>query len=530
MAEAETDMHIVIVGGGSAGWLMAGMLAAAHGADGSRGVRVTLVESPDVKSIGVGEGTWPTMRTTLKQIGISERQFLARCHASFKQGTRFVNWRDGSDQDSYYHPFSVPAGYPRSPLLEQLAVAGAHGHGTSFAHAVTPQAAICDGNLAPKQRETPEYAFVANYGYHLDAGGFAELLCEHSVDALNVHHIRDHVVAVNGSPDDDIRSLQLAERGELPGDLFIDCSGFAALLMGRHYGIDYVDCGHMLFNDSALALQVPYAEPTGPIASQTISTAREAGWIWDIGLTNRRGIGYTYSSRHVSDEDARATLATYVACSGNPDQANMEARKLNFRPGHRERFWHRNCIAIGMASGFIEPLEASALVMVELAGRALCETLPRQPQTMRIAAERYNALFLYRWERILEFLKLHYVLSRRSEPYWQENREPASLPRQLMDNLTLWREHPPTPRDFPQIDEVFSAASHQYILAGMGFPMQPAQPKAQPRDRSQEKLLREVAERSHQLCQHLPGNRELLEEIVTMEQAKHQTPARASAS
>jgi tryptophan halogenase len=186
---------IVIVGGGSAGWLVAGWLASDHIANDSREVSITLIESPDVKTIGVGEGTWPTMRSTLQKIGISEVEFLRTCSASFKQGTKFHGWVTGGDDDFYYHPFSVPAGYADINLAW-------HWQGqrdsVSFANAVGPQSYLCDRDLAPKQLATPEYAYVANYAYHLDAGKFAELLQSHCTKTLGVRHIPDHVTSING--------------------------------------------------------------------------------------------------------------------------------------------------------------------------------------------------------------------------------------------------------------------------------------------------------------------------------------------
>ncbi|MFU8878298.1 MAG: tryptophan 7-halogenase, partial [Wenzhouxiangellaceae bacterium] len=174
-------VNIVIAGGGSAGWITAGLIAARHAWDPGRAVTVTLVESPDIPTIGVGEGTWPTMRTTLEQIGIPESTFLRECTASFKQGTRFVGWVDDKGQDVYYHPFTAPAGYPQT----DLASAWMHTRDRlSFADTVSPQAMVCERNLAPKQLQAPEYAGVLNYAYHLDAGKFADLLARHCTGTL----------------------------------------------------------------------------------------------------------------------------------------------------------------------------------------------------------------------------------------------------------------------------------------------------------------------------------------------------------
>ncbi|MFU8814836.1 MAG: tryptophan halogenase family protein [Pseudomonadales bacterium] len=505
--------RIVIVGGGSAGWLTAGLLASEHIARAGRDISVTLIESPDVKTIGVGEGTWPTMRATLRKIGISEAEFLLRCSASLKQGTQFVGWVTGDDADRYYHPFSAPAAYTNLNLVPYWQ---AQQDKVSFVDAVSVQGYLCDRNLAPKQASTPEYAGVVNYGYHLDAGRFSELLREHCTRHLGVRHILDHVTTINGEPDGDIRSLTTKVNGDLEGDLFIDCTGMASLLLGRHYGIRYRDRANILFNDSALAAQVPYPDEADPVASQTISTAQPAGWIWDIGLASRRGIGYTYSSGHTTDEAAEQALRAYIERTTGMPADTIEPRKIAFRPGHREKFWHRNCVAVGMAAGFLEPLEASALVLVELAGKMLSEELPANRQVMDIVAQRYNDVFLYRWDRIIDFLKLHYLLSRRTHSdYWVCNRRPESVPDSLGRLLELWRYHVPWHNDFRQRDEIFPAASYQYVLYGMGFETETRPIVADSEDARQARDLFVANHRkAREIVPRLPSNREFLATVA----------------
>ena len=505
--------RIVIVGGGSAGWLSAGLIASEHLARSGQDVHVTLIESPDVKTIGVGEGTWPTMRSTLQNIGLSETEFLTECSASFKQGTKFVGWVTGAEGDAYYHPFTVPAGYASLNLVPFWQ---GQRDNVSFVDAVSVQGRVCDRDLAPKQGTTPEYAAVVNYAYHLDAGKFAELLQRHCTERLGVRHILDHVTAINGEPDGDIESLSTANSGELEGDLFIDCTGMASMLLGKHYDVAYRDRSNVLFNDSALAMQVPYADQSGPVLSQTLSTAQSAGWIWDIGLTTRRGIGYTYSSDHTTDEAAEKELRAYVEGLQGVNADSLVPRKISFRPGHREKFWHRNCVAVGMASGFLEPLEASALVMVELAGKMISEELPTSRSVMDIVAKRYNDVFLYRWDRIIDFLKLHYVLSKRSDSqYWVDNRKPETIPDSLHELLQLWRYQSPWHNDFSQREEIFSSASYQYVLYGMGF--ETAARGSAPDSRvagEARRLFAENSQMANKVVANLPGNRELLTQIT----------------
>lgn len=492
--------RVVIVGGGTAGWLAASLIAASRRAQAAP-LSVTLIEAPDIPIIGVGEGTWPTMRATLAAIGIAEPEFLAACDGSFKQGSRFDGWVDGSAGDRYLHPFTTP---PAVPTGELLAAWRAGASNEPYAAAMSAQAAICDLDLAPRQRAMPDYQAAANYAYHLDAGKFAALLSSHAVQRLGVTHVADHVTGVERAENGDIAALTLRERGRITGDLFIDCTGHAALLIGGALGVEWIDRSDMLFNDRAIAAQVPVTA-NSPIASQTIATAHEAGWIWDIGLPTRRGIGCVYASRFIDDDAAEAILRGYIARK-LPDAPEVPVRRLSFPTGHRARFWQGNCVAVGLAAGFIEPLEASAIVLIELSLRALTDNFPADREAMAIHAERFNALFRYRWDRIVEFLKLHYLLSRRDEPYWRAHRDPAHVPPRLAELMTLWRDQPPSAWDFPQVDEIFSAESHQYILYGMGHPT----PAGWPASDRAAAALAETRQRARALAAALPPNRAYL--------------------
>ncbi len=500
--------NVVIVGGGTAGWLAAALLAARADPAAPHPLSVTLVESPDVPTVGVGEGTWPTIRRTLARIGIAEPEFLRACDASFKQGSRFDGWCSGAANDSYHHPFVAPVdGEPAERLAAWSELGGAEG----FAEAMSAQPTVCARDLAPRQRSMPDYAGALNYAYHLDAAKLADLLRRHATGRLGVRHIRDHVVGVDRAPDGDIAAVRARSAGPIAGDLFLDCTGTAALLMGERRGAAFVDRGGELFNDRALAVQVPVPAESA-IASQTVATAHPAGWIWDIGLPTRRGVGCVYSSRHVSEEEAERTLLDHVRRTApGCDARALAIRPLSFRSGHRERFWDRNCLAIGLSAGFLEPLEASAIVLIELSLDALIDNFPRTRATMDIHAGRFNALFRQRWDRIVEFLKLHYALSRRTEPYWRDHRDPATMPPRLADLLRLWRHQPPSRADLPLVDEVFPAASYQYVLYGMGFPPPAAGPIRADGVAGVRGRMAQAAQRGRTLAASLPTNRAYLD-------------------
>ena len=508
--------RVVIVGGGTAGWLTAGIIAAEHqtGSEAEAGVEITLVESPDVATLGVGEGTWPTMRDTLRQIGLSEAEFLRCCDASFKQGSQFINWSRG-EGETYYHPFSAPSGYADINLAAHWQ---AHKQSISFVDAVCPQGQVCDRRLAPKQPQTPEYAFNLNYGYHLNAGKFSQLLQRHCVEKLGVEHRLGHVTEVVSAENGDIAALRLESGDSLEGALFIDCTGFAARLIGQHYGIAFKSRRDSLFNDTALAVQADYAREASPVASCTRATAQSNGWVWDIALPSRRGIGYTFSSQHTSVEAAEDELACYLEADPDLAAQQLSPRKISFQPGHREVFWYKNCVAIGVSAGFIEPLEATALVLIEKSAEWLSRQLPQNRDAMSVLAKRFNEMTRQRWDAIIDFLKLHYVLTQREDSdYWRDHCRPESIPESLSDSLKLWRTQVPWHYDSLYRFELFSSASIQYVLYGLGFQTQVNGERYRNWHQESERaarLFRDNQTKIKTFTASLPSNRELLTKIA----------------
>ncbi|WP_076419180.1 tryptophan halogenase family protein [Colwellia sp. UCD-KL20] len=503
--------NIVIVGGGTAGWVTAGILASTLKKEVDSGFSITLIESPDIPIVGVGEGTWPTMRNTLKNMGIRETDFIKECNVSFKQGAKFSQWVTGGEDDFYYHPLVLPQGYDSINLAKHWVN---HNGGQSFSNAVCCQEAICELGLAPKHMITAEYAAVANYAYHLDAGVFSEFLKKHCTKTLGVNYVSANVVKVNSASNGDISSLNTSLNTELFGDLFIDCTGFKSLLLGEHFNVPFISCSDTLFADRALAVQVPYENENSLIVSHTLSTAQSAGWIWDIGLSTRRGVGHVYSSRYISDDQAHQELLNYLKRS-TVEAENLSFRKIAFNPGHREKFWEKNCVAIGLSAGFLEPLEASALLLVEISAQMIADKLPTNRTTMGIAAKRFNNTFSYRWERIIDFLKLHYCLNKRTDSqFWVDHRNPNTISDHLKEQLLLWQYQVPNDTDFEQLLEVFPAASYQYVLYGMGFNTEPnslgisAQSQQVAADHFQQ-----VATQKKEHTSTLKTNRELLNKI-----------------
>ncbi|WP_342117498.1 tryptophan halogenase family protein [Pseudoduganella sp. OTU4001] len=448
--------RVLIVGGGSAGWLCAAYLAKMFGAS----KEITLVEAPEIGAIGVGEGSFPSLRATLAAIGIPEAEFVREASATFKQGITFNNWQHGAD--SYFHPFSMPSQRPGAPELLPYWLQGMAGN-TPFAQAVTMQKRVVDAQRGPKRAGDSDYNGAMNYAYHFDAARFAALLARHA-RRLGVRHVQDHVDGAQLDEQGAIASVQTREHGALTADLYIDCSGFRALLIGGALGSPFRSVGDTLFCDTALAVQVPYPAADSPIASATISTAHEAGWTWDIGLQERRGIGYVYSSRHTSDERAEQVLRAYAG----PAADGLHVRKIAMRVGYREQQWIQNCVAIGLAGGFLEPLEASGIGLVETAVHMLGALFPHNGE-MAPLARHFNRFMSERYARIVDFIKLHYCLSQRSESFWTDNADPSSWTGSLRDKLAMWRCRPPQRMDFLNDFEMYPPTSWQYVLYGMGF-------------------------------------------------------------
>jgi tryptophan halogenase len=493
--------RIVIVGGGTAGWLSAATF--------SRTLKmrdVTLVESSDIGIIGVGEGTFPTIRSTLAGLGIAEAEFLRCADATFKQGVLFDGWATGTD--SYFHPFNMPIGGEDEALLPHWLLL--EGQRPSWADSVTVQERVIRAGRAPKRALDPDFSGPMNYAYHFDAARFADYLQKISISA-GVKRIEGTVGKVEQQPDGDIAALTLTDGRRIDGDIFIDCSGFRALLIGQVLGSDFVGCGDTLFNDRALAMQIPYERPDTPIRPYTLATAQAAGWTWDIGLSERRGIGYVYSSRHCSDDEAEAVLRRYVGPQGD----RLDPRQLRFATGYRERQWIGNCIAIGLSAGFFEPLESTGIMLIEAALRMVGDFLLPAGYAREAAARRFNLLMAARFDRIIRFLKLHYCITWRTDTaYWRDNADPASIPTDLQDLLAQWRHRPPSRFDFTVDLETFLPPSYHYILYGMGFETRiGAGPARYPGGADARAAFARVAAASGAAVSHLPDHRALLNQL-----------------
>jgi tryptophan 7-halogenase len=498
---------ILIVGGGTAGWLTAAWLAKQLGPG---GVRVTLIESSDIPTVGVGEGTFPTIARTLSALGADEADFMRASAAAFKQGIRFVDWqhpKSAGRRRHYYHPFALPRA-PEDLELLPYWLLGEAGN-ASFADAVTLQEKVCDAGRAPKRETDAGFRGPMNYAYHLDAGRFGGYLAR-LAKSLGVHHLVGTVTRVELAESGAIAGVVTAEHGTLRAALYVDCTGFRAELLGRTLGVPFVGKNDVLFVDRAVVMQVPHASEDAPIPPHTISTAHEAGWSWDIALPTRRGVGYVYSSRYTDDTAAERVLREYVGAAG----AELSVRQLPLNIGWRAKHWVKNCVAVGLSGGFLEPLESTGIILIEAAAYMIASLFQRTGG-FESAAAHFNGHMTARYERIVDFIKLHYFLTRRTDTaFWRDNALPSTAPDSLLGLLEMWRHRPPSRHDFVLDHETFAPANYQFILYGMGFPTDLRADRARysSTPRARQEFMR-VQEAGYRAVASLPTHRQLLQRV-----------------
>jgi hypothetical protein len=438
--------RIVVLGGGTAGWMAALALAT-----GMPHASVTLVESEEVGIVGVGEATFPSIRSFHQIVGVDEAEFLRATNGSFKLGIQFRDWRAlGED---YFHTFGSfgPTAGPAA-LWGQFARTRAHGVGTLGEQCLPTAMAVAGRFCAP----APERGAHFNYAYHFDASLYGAFLRGMAIKR-GVKRIEGKVVDVARRPDGGVQHLQLADGTAVAGDLFIDCSGFASLLLGRTLEVPFVDFSHWLPVDRAWACP---SERSGPeLTPYTRCTALEGGWAWRIPLQTRTGHGHVFSSRYVSEERAREQL---LAQMDGPPAA--EPRLLRFTTGHRARFWEHNVVGLGLSTGFLEPLESTSIYLVQSGLGRLMGLLQSGAPVGPQAVAGFNTGLARQFERIRDFIILHYCLTtRRDSAFWRDMAS-MTLPETLDYKLHAWREA----GVLHQYDEEgFDEASWLAIHAGM---------------------------------------------------------------
>ena len=524
--------RVLIVGGGSAGWMAAAYLDAALNYDRQRNVVISLIESPDVPRIGVGEATIPSINHILAAIGIDEKEFMRRTEATFKQAIKFSNWLDNAGE-GYYHAFGRVTATP-------IDDAGPYwlrsDRSIPFMETVSSQPRLCEWNLAPKMAGRWDFGPKLTYAFHMNALKFADYLCEIAV-SRGVTHYRENVADIELLENGYIGALQTDSGRRLEADLFIDCTGFAALLIEKTLGVKWVDYSQWLLCDRALVMPVPYdVHYPGFVRPYTLSTALSAGWVWDIPLHTRRGVGYVHSTAFISEEQAEREIRAYEG----PHAQTLDTRIVEFKVGMREQAWHKNCVAIGLSGGFLEPLESTGLYLSDLATVLLTEHFPFRGHMDKLSF-RYNRIMANRFYEVLDFINMHYCLTRRADTeFWREVQKPERINDRLKAKLEFWRRKPVAHVDFedqlvpgqpyvmrapagdsgdhrPPIDtgKLFTRSSYEAVMYGMDFLREECR-EWYGEGRSQSGVHRRVAERLSLAQSKLPPHDLWLQNVVGM--------------
>ncbi len=459
--------EITIVGGGTAGWLTAAFLIRYLNfrADKEKNTKITLIESPNVPTIGVGEATIPSMPDLLRSLGVSEKEFFKRCNASFKLGVRFNNWNhdEHGNSLSFVHPFDgigTQLG-GQNPAYHFHKYGGPEGR-DNLDDCLSVSVAAIRNRKGPKGLEQGDYEKHINYAYHLDAGFFAEFLRDISVER-GVNHILDDVEAVEQDEKGYISNLKLQRNGDHPVELVIDCTGFKGVIIKEVLGVKFQDYSRYLLNNRALAVQIPHTDLEN-IEPCTNSTALGAGWVWKVPLYSRIGTGYVFSSNFRTDDEAADEFLAHLGDDGK----DAEPRAIPIRVGRMEKAWKKNCIAIGLSSGFIEPLESTAIYMIENFVKLLMLNFPDKSYPDALA-DRFNDVTAKMVQDIRDFIILHYCTNNRQDSdYWRVAREEMEIPDSVSALLEEYRHTLPVQTAFDQTF-LFNHMSYLTVLFAKGF-------------------------------------------------------------
>jgi tryptophan halogenase len=437
--------RVVIAGGGTAGWMTAACLSNTLG----KGLDIRLVESDEIGTVGVGEATIPTLLTFNELAGIDEREFMAETQAVFKLGIKFEGWRDVGED--YIHSFGLTGKDHWTAGFQHFWLKGRD-----------RKLARRYGEYCLELRAAEENRFAhlprngLNYAFHLNATAYAKYLRKLS-EARGVKRVEGKIAEVTRHPDGDIAALRLADGAVLEADLFVDCTGMRGLLIGDTLGIKMQDWSHWLPCDRAIALQTGSVQPPIPYVR---AIAHKFGWQWQIPLQHRVGNGMVYSSRHASDEQALTRLMSNIE-----GEMLTKPRVIPFKPGQRETVWERNCVAIGLSSGFLEPVESTSIHLIQRGIVRLLQLFPNEG-VRQVDIDEYNVKTNSEMEHIRDFIILHYKVTNRTDSEFWNYCRTMSVPTSLQHRIDLFRE---SGRVFRSNSELFAENSWIQVMLGQGI-------------------------------------------------------------
>lgn len=509
---------VLIVGGGTAGWMAASYLKRAF-----PDIRFTLIEAETIPKIGVGEATIPNLqRVFFDFLGIPEEEWMRHCNATFKIAVKFVNWRTPRQKgliDHFYHPFGLIPNVDNIPLSHYWVMKRKSGFDQPVDYACYREPALCDANLAPRFSDGRR---ATNYAWHFDAHLVADYLRKVATE-WGVNHVIDEVEHVQLTDDGSIESVSTKSGRKLTADLFIDCSGQRGLLINRALEEPFIDMNAHLLCDSAVATAVPHDDEQNGIEPFTSAIAMDAGWTWKTPMLQRYGTGYVYSSRFTTPDQAALDFCELWGL--DPDKTPLN--KIRFRVGRNRRSWVKNCVSIGLASCFVEPLEASGIYFIYAALYQLAKHFPDKlfNETLR---DRFNQAIVDMFDDTRDFLQAHYLTTPREDtPFWKANKYELRLSDDIEEKLDTYRSGLAV--NMPISDEstyyssfeaefrnFWTNSSYYCILAGMGWVPDDPIPAIRYRPESQEKAelaFHEIKKHSSELQSKLPSNYELLQKL-----------------
>ena len=451
---------IVILGGGTAGWMAANVMIKAWG---QYGFDITLIESPDIGIVGVGEGSTPTLKTFMDSIGLEEKDWMPACNATYKLGIRFEGWSTRPGFPSYFHPFPAQLDDFTAPAFLHNSLARRNGHDVEgHPDSFFLNSYMAEQKLSPFAGEN--FPFTVLYGYHFDSGLLGQYLAE-IARQRGVQHVQTKIVDTKVSADGLIESVVDGDGRSFEADYFVDCTGFRSALLQGALQVPFVSFAENLFNDAAVVLPTPRPEEVAP---QTVSTTLKNGWAWTIPLTSRIGNGYVYSSKYTTADEAEKELRNFT---GVGDSTEVEARHLKMKVGRVEKHWAGNCVAVGLSQGFIEPLEATALQLVFDTIQNFVIALESGNFTTE-KRDGFNAGVNGLFDGVRDYIVAHYLMNSRTDTdYWRDNANNDKLSRSLYDIISAWTDSKNLTDELrrQKIEHLYPTISWHCLLGGYGI-------------------------------------------------------------
>lgn len=499
MVSAAKKMNkIVIVGGGSAGWITACLLRKHLAAD----ISIELVGAPEIATIGVGEGSTPQLRGLFNTLGIPEAEWMSACNATYKLGIEFTGWTDAPGYSRYFHPFVAQTDLHTQDVF----IHSCYYRRLGLDVDANPDHYFLNAALAQQGRQPladASFPFSVEYGYHFDSTLLGQFLATYAKSqgvTYREFSVSDVVIAEDGS----INALVSAQHGVLEADFFVDCTGFSARLISQALGVKFISYSANLFNDAAVVMQTPCLADE---KLMTQSTALRNGWAWRIPLTSRVGNGYVYSSKYCSAEQAEQELRAHLGVDDS-----VAARHLKMKVGRLEQHWYKNCLAVGLSQGFIEPLEATALHLVQTTVEMFADCLVKGNYRDALQPE-FNQRINSRFEGIRDYIVGHYRLNNRTDSqYWRDNAANEDLPLHLKGLTRAWlsREDIGPYLTANKLDSYYSINSWHCLFSGYGiYPSQlvPAD-STKPEVQSFLRRIDDVGHFNRMCSQHYPLNKQ----------------------